>query len=704
MTQIYPIIGVDTETALIQPGLLAPRLICLSTSQRDESSKHNTGLYLHRPGIAWLREQLTSKVVLAIHNASFDMGVVCAEEPELLPLVFDAYREGRIRCTIVRQKLLDIAFGMRKFRRTKRDGQTIVTKASYGLKDLIAYYYNEHLQKEDTWRLSYGLLDDVPLELWPENAKSYAIKDAIEHVRIYEAQESVIREKVGGQLPNQPEQQQAAWALHLMSMWGVRAEGAAVERFIEHCEIEIAKMRDALKDTGIFNPKTGARIMIEIRRRVVEACLRLKMPVPMTDPSAKFPRGQVQTDKEALEATDDPKLHVLAASMTFAKHLGQWGPVCKAAVLRPVCARYEVLVETGRTACSGSEGQEGTNFQNPPRKGDVRPCFIARSGFLYCSTDADTIELRALAQCNTELVGWSRMADALWDQHKNSGPDLHLRLAAGIMGIAIDIANGRYKEGDSEVDAARQFAKIPGFGFPGGLGPDTMVTYAAAQLDKETHQRWFGVEREEQIAKAKNLREIWFETWPEMRLYFKIIGKMIDGNTGEGIIRQLMSGRIRGGVRFTAAANGFFQARVADAMKEVLFHLADECYTGRCASKHVHGGSNICTVQGRSILFGSRPAMFLHDEPILEHPEDGTQSNRAERQRQIVVEGLEHWLPAVPCTSAAVLTRRWHKGAKSLYINGDLVPVKPEVIVREDGSKKVSWIEDVRQERMVVAA
>jgi hypothetical protein len=51
-----------------------------------------------------------------------------------------------------------------------------------------------------------------------------------------------------------------------------------------------------------------------------------------------------------------------------------------------------------------------------------------------------------------------------------------------------------------------------------------------------------------------------------------------------------------------------------------------------------------------------------------------------------------------------VLTRRWHKGAKPLYINGDLVPVKPEVIVREDGSKKVSWIEDVRQERMVVAA
>ena len=273
-------------------------------------------------------------------------------------------------------------------------------------------------------------------------------------------------------------------------------------------------------------------------------------------------------------------------------------------------------------------------------------------------------------------------------------------MTAGL-GIPIEEANRRKKEGDAEVIFARQFSKIPNFGFPGGLGAETMVTYAAGQLDKATHQKWFGIERREQIAKATRLREIWFETWPEMRRYFEIVGKMIDRRIGEGTIQQLMSLRIRGGVRFTAAANGFFQGRVADAMKEILFRLAEECYTGRCTSDHVHGGSSLCTIDGRSILYGSRPVMFLHDEPILEHPEDGTESDRAERQRQIVVECLSRWMKDIPCTSQAVLMRRWQKGAEPLQINGKLVPVRPEKIVDiKTGKTKVKWVHDTGEIRL----
>jgi hypothetical protein len=273
-------------------------------------------------------------------------------------------------------ELIDIATGMRKFRRVVRDGRTIVSKSSYGLDVLVAHYFNELLEKKDTWRTSYGLLEDVPIHLWPTNARTYAVNDSIQHVRVYEAQDAYIAASFGV-LPNQTEQQCAAFALHLMSTWGVRAEAKAVDYFVEHCEREIAKMKHDLEGTSIFKPN-GSRTMAEIRRRVVESCMRRSVQVPMTDPSPRFPGGQVQTDKEALEETDDPALHVLAASMTFAKHLSQWAPVCQAAVQRPVCSRYEVLVETGRTSCGGSEGQEGSNMQNPPRKGDVRPCFVPR--------------------------------------------------------------------------------------------------------------------------------------------------------------------------------------------------------------------------------------------------------------------------------------------------------------------------------------
>jgi DNA polymerase-1 len=710
------LLGVDSETALIQAGNLAPPAVCWTTAQRA-GDQFRQAIFNNAQGIDFLRAHiLNPAVILVIHNAPFDMGVLCNEAPDLIPAVFDAYRAHRIRCTIVRQKLIDIAKGERKFRRYKQpDGEQIVARSSYGLDKLVAHYYSEHLEKKDTWRLSYALLRDLPVEEWPPSARNYALKDAVEHLRVYEAQEMEIQ-ATWGELPNQAEQQRAAFVLHLMSMWGVRAEGEAVDRFIAHCEEAIAKMKTDLADTGIFkgrfrctikcghtgdtpwnfcpdcgaqkctaNNDAGTRDMSEIKRRVVAACTRRQVPVPMTDPSEKFPQGQVQTDKESLEATDDTALHVLASQMTFVKHLGQWGPVC---------ARYD-LVETGRTSCSGSEGQEGSNFQNPPRSGDVRPCFIPRVGWILVSTDADTIELRAHAQNCLELVGWSKMAEALWDQHKNNGPDLHLRLGAQLLGIDPYVANARKKEGDVEVAAARQFAKVPNFGFPGGLGAETMILYAAAQMDKATHKKWFGTEPAEQLRRSTNIREVWFNTWSENDPYFKIVGKMI-GAEGSGVIRQLMSGRIRGDCRFTAAANGFFQGRVADAMKDILFQLAWECYTGRCATQHAHGGSNLCTIDGRSILFGSRPVLFLHDEPILEHPEDGTESDRAMRQQQIVVENLSKWMPDIPCTSSAVLMRRWQKGAEPLKINGRLVPVKPEKVKGADGKFRVKWVEDRR--------
>ena len=84
--------------------------------------------------------------------------------------------------------------------------------------------------------------------------------------------------------------------------------------------------------------------------------------------------------------------------------------------------------------------------------------------------------------------------------------------------------------------------------------------------------------------------------------------------------------------------------------------------------------------------------MFLHDEPILEHPEL-TASDRAEKQRRVVVEGLKNWMPGVPCTSSAVLMYRWQKGADPLWVDGKLVPVKP---LKIDG--KVKWVQDFGEE------
>jgi hypothetical protein len=745
--------SVDSETHLISPGCLAPRAVCYSTAERAASGEMATELVLRPQGLLILKQRLESDSIIIGANLPFDFGVACAEDPSLVPLVFDAYAAGRVSCVQTLQKLMDVALGMRKWRRVGNS----VSRATYGLDDLVKLYFNEHLEKVDTWRLRYSELDGVPIEEWPADAKTYAIGDAVQALRVREAQEREIKE-LWGELPNQAEQQRAAWALHLMSMWGVRADARGVDKFEASCREHIAKMHSVLIDrcqhcsalpedhdnarcreaemisadddgkrakavardgewenTGIFRREkrcktkgcglkreehvgvdcTGkfvSRSIKEIQRRIIESCEKQQIQVPLTDPSTKFPHGQVQTDKDAILLTDDPMLIVLNEEMVFQKMYDQWGPVGRAAVERPVCPRYNVLVDTGRTSCSGDKEQKSSNFQNPNRKGDVRQMFVPRPGWVFLSTDADAVEGRGHAQDCLDMGIRSRMAEAFIEQAQSGGPDIHEILGASIIGIAPSVVQQGNRDGDKSCEEARQFAKVPQYGFIGGLGSDAFVAYAAGMLEYEEFVKWFGSEPGKQRRRGKEIREAWFAAWPENHDYFRLIGDMLRPfPKGEGVVRHFMSGRIRGGSRFTGTANGFMQGRVADAMKDVLWNLALECYTGRCTSLHQHGGSSTCTYAGLSIMEGSRPNFFLHDEPITEVREDGHESDRAMRQQQIMVENLQKWMPAIPCSSTPVLMRRWFKGSKPVKVKGKLVPSR----AMKDDAGKTRWVHDV---------
>lgn len=737
-------IGFDVESHLIKPGLLAPKLVCLSFAMHSPSG-FATGLVLRDRALELFRQWLLDpRIILVAHNASFDAGVFCAEDESLVPLVFEAIADHRLRCTARRQEVVDVAAGMRKFRR--KHGKP--SKTTYALVDLLRLYFDETRDKTDTWQLRYGLLDGIPVEQWPPEAQQYAIDDSIDALRVYDAQTAAMVTYFGAELPNQLEQQQAAWALHLQSMWGLRAERRATEHFVRSCQREIATMEEALKSTALLKVNrrgeierttTGApsKSTKEIQARVVASFARLGLPVPMTDPSSKFPNGQIRTNTDTLLLTDDVKLHALAAASTFIKHLGQWGPVLTAACLRVICVRYTVLMENGRTSASGSEGQEGTNIQNPPRKGEVRPCFIPRAGWVYVFSDADTVELRALAFACLHFVGYSRMADVLKKQAEAGGPDLHVTLAAGIAGISVDEAQALHLADDAEFANTRQLAKHVNFALAGGAGAQMFVimahgfgicltqSWATADEaraaarggdvspvfsdgpDGKTVTRWVSVDAE--LARAEQLRQIWFETWPEMRPYFRIIGDMVRDQ--EGTIRQLVSGRVRGDVRFTAAANSFFSGLVADAMKDCCWVLSYECYTGRCwwcrgkGAAHAVGEARDgetfaydepcarCDGSGRSPLHGSRPTFFLHDEPGLEHPDAPDMRARAERQESTVVWCLQKWMPGIPFSSSYVVTRRWEKGAKRLK-SDPAAPVRPEKYLGADGKTKTRWIKD----------
>lgn len=634
----------DCESHLIKPGLAAPRLVCVSAV----GDVPDQPILLHREDSKrFIRAQLEDPDVLHVgHQIFYDLGVMCAEDPAtFVPLAFRALDNFRIRDTIIRQQLIDIAGGDLKYRLDEATGDYV--KTGYTLADLSQRLLNRFLPKEDTWRLKYALLDGVPIEQWPEDAKKYAIDDVLTTRDVFNVQAHLAGgdESIGGMIPTEERATREAWALWLMSAWGVRTDGEAVSKLRQDLEVEQLEASRKLEGTGIIKQKRGgewSRDMKEIYARVDAGYRAQGLQAPAT------PSGRISTDYEALVACKDPGLAILAEAAGGAKLLNTYVPVLERGTERPICARYNALVETYRTSCSGP------NMQTPPRAGGVRPCFVPRAGRVFCSADYDTIELRSLAQSCLDLLGHSSMAEAL-----RNGEDLHLNLAADFMGISREEAARRMEEGDKEISEQRQLMKPANFGFPGGMASDSFVSYA----------KGYGFNIDPVL--AKRIHEQWHRAWPEMKHYFQRVSSLVGGH-GEAQVISPRSGFVRGGLTFTQLSNHYFQSLTATGAKDALWHVTRECYTDKT-----------------SPLWGCRPVIYMHDEIITEMPEDRAAA-AAERQAKIMIEVMARWIPNIPIKAGPVLMRRWHKGAKPVRIDGKLVPSKP---VEADG--RVKWVADV---------
>ncbi len=719
------LISFDLETHLIKAGLLTPQMVCLtfseaveqdhlgepervlethrstaeagllevftdvSTTTGKDRGTFATGLIARLDAIGWLRPLLQDKnVTLVGHNVCFDLAVAAETaigqgDRTLLRLVFEKFRDGLIHDTMIRQQLIDIATGEMKFH-TDEDGEP--KKTSYDLAALSLRLLDKRVAKKDTWRLKYALLDGTPLGEWPTEAKSYAVVDAVTTAQIHAKQDEI----AGGPIPNSAEQHRAAWGLHLMSCWGIRTDGAAVAKLREELLADYAEKMaelkappsdaalvpagEALAWTPLFTvtparalksgPRKGLQVpekvsknMKAITARVVAAYERKGVKsedIPKTD------GGGISTAKKTLVESGDELLKKLAEVGAVAKLLDTYVPILESGTRVPINPRYNVLVETGRTSCARP------NIQNPPRGGGVRACFVPRAGWVYAFSDYDTLELRALAQVclymKDELgIEVSEMAEAL-----RRGEDLHLSLAAEMLGISLEEAAKRMKEGDAEIKEYRQQSKPANFGFPGGMAAASFREYAEGYNIFLTEEQ------------AKEIHETWFRKWPEMRPYFDWISRLTEFGTP---IEQVKSGRIRGGASFCAAANGFFQGLAADGAKDAVWAVAWECY-----------------IDEASPLFGCRPSFFIHDEIGIEIPYDTLGPKRAaaaaQRLSTVMIESMRKWIPDIPISCKPVMCRRWYKGAEQVLVDGVLVPSKP-VVTEKDGKKKTTWTADV---------
>ena len=630
------VIVFDTETHLITPGQLAPRLVCMTW---DPGSGPDIALAPDAVNIfrTWL---LDDQFVLVGHNVAYDMAVMGEYAPELIPLIFNKYAAGLVSDTQVREKLLMLAEGRLSYDWVEK------TRPAFSLAACARRHLGLHMAKgEDTWRMRYAELDGVALTAWPDEALSYALDDARLTREVWEAQGAVaLRDKYVALrdrhfVTDEREQVRGAWALHLMSCWGLRTDPALVPAFLDALRADQDALAAKLEAVGLMRwsgtksaPKL-TRNMAEFKRRCLAGYEAQGATAPTT------PSGAVSTSAETLRKSGDADLMAYADESGAAKLLSVWGAYLEQGQTTTINHGYNCLVETGRTSAYRP------NTQNLHRRGGLRECFIPHAGMVFVGADYSYLELCTLAQSCVDRFGYSHMADAI-----NGGMDPHLSMAALLLGIPYDQALARHTAKDPEIKDMRQLSKAANFGLPGGMGPDSFAAYAMASYRVVIPEHYLA--REEGGWHLKNL---WLEQWPEMREHFSWVGDL-DPFGNPFVLELPRSKRRRGGCTYCAGCNNLFQGPAADGAKVALFRLAERCYAGDMA--------------------GCRPVMFVHDEIILEVPPDRV-TEAAEKLTETMVAAMREQCPDVRVAAEAYAMTRWYKDAEPVWDGDTLTPWSP---------------------------
>lgn len=670
------IVAFDTETHLIRPGLLAPPLVCASIAEAGKPTR----LLLRDDALAAFGELLDDpEASIGGTNFCFDLGVLCAADPSLLPRVFTALEDERLLDTAILEALHENARG----RMYLDDRGVPVSRYSQALLEMRYGGVDRSAEKEgaDAWRLRYAELDGVPLEKWPTEAVEYPKRDAEGALRILQAQ--LAPERFNVHVIGQ--EMRAAFTLHLMSVWGIRTDDERAARLIEEWERAHVTTRLRFVDLGLVRidpckledgepalahrakPGRGAKFTANTAaiRALVSAAYG--KAAPLTD------TGKISTSTDTLAESGDETLEAYAEAAEEEKLLSSFAPVLRAARGAAVNASFKTPVASQRTSCAKP------NLQQLPKTGGVRECFVARRGALLCSVDYNQLELCTLAQVCLEAFGpgSSMMADAI-----NAGKDLHTYLAASFAAVSYEEMVRRVKAGEAGAKGLRTCAKPVNFGVPGLMGPPKIALTARKQgirfcelAGKATrcgeHGRetsWKGRTIPPTCSACLDLaiefHRMYFDAYPEVRDYHELtidLARRCDKGDRSEPIESMGTGMLRLEKSANAVSNHFFQNLAAQGAKHALWMLSREAHT-----------------DPSSVLFGAcHPVAFIHDEIVAEVRED-VAHEVAERMTAVMLEAMREYVPDVRVGAEPCLMRRWYKDAKLVRgPDGRLAPWEP---------------------------
>lgn len=518
-----------------------------------------------------------------------------------------------------------------------------------------------------SWRLRYSELDGVPYAQWPEEAKAYAIEDATWARLVFVDQEQQRSRYFKGSMNSESLQVYADTALRLYTSNPFHVDKEQVDRVRARLEAIVGKHDLTLKLNGIVRPNNTVNTAV-LKQRVQEAWQRIGQIPHQTD------GGEVSCAAEVLDllAGQDPILDQYAERQSFVKVLTAFLPNLDGG---RIWSNYDILKETGRVSSYGSSDRSSKkplfpaeNVQQIPRADGVREAHLPPPGFLLVSNDYSALELCSIAQVTYTLFGYSIHRERI-----NAGYDLHSFLGCALARIlapeCVDhqheieaaykalIKNRKLKIPDDDaspeaealrvlkkaVGRWRDTAKPVGLGFPGGLGADTMVTFARVT---------YGVDMTAE--QAKQFKDLWLSIYPEMKDAFRWVNQQEDPETGCTVYETQGFRRYRAGATYCATANGkFMQSLSADGAKRSVCWLARACYGG------------LPKVSPWALLTGCRPQAFIHDENLLAVPDDELATERAIMAARLMVRAMEVSMPDVRIAVEPAAMRRWTKKAEA---------------------------------------
>lgn len=589
------IAAVDLETYLITPHNRTPKLVCMSWAT-ERACAVVTGAQQSAERLTQILDE--GYTIVAHNGAHFDFPVMLTQfDPASSYALANALERGRALCTKLWAQMADVAEGLPAH------------PGGYSLDKLCKRYgVPVELDKSNPWRLRYAELDGVPLDAWPPEARTYALDDA----RALYALAHKLRPTVD--VGRKTEQHTY---LALSSARGTPIDLVAVESWGRDLITQRDSLREELSlpialsydpafedmvredgadltaaylatDYGSILRPDGSRDM-RVVRKLLDA-----PGAKRTKASAKFPDGQVSTDREACEASPLPVMRRYSEYLQLEDAINR-----ELSFLMDSGGRVHTsygLADSGRTTSAKPA------LQNIGNRSGARKAFVAEPGALMVVGDYSMLELSCIAQVCVATGCGDRLARAL-----RSGEDLHSSLGARLAAAGIQTR-------DSDPKYLRRLAKEANFGFNGGMGEQTLMTTA--------RKRGIVMTPEE----AKILRNVWKSERPDVLAYHRLIQAHLD-RTG-GLVDHYRSGRVRGGLSFTQAANTLFQGLGADVTLDAFVQLSKAGYM---------------------------PQLFVHDEFhfSIQHPSELTAIE------EICNQVSRDWLPAAPSRINAAIVNNW---------------------------------------------